>query len=60
MPQRIDGLQRAPLVGALDEGVREPLRLEEVRRLVEVLLAADLEAQVMRGSAPAPCCSTSE
>ena len=47
-PERIDRLQRAPLIRPLDERVPQPLALEELRRLVEVLLAADLEAEVMR------------
>src|SRR5581483_3539125 len=44
----IDRLERAPLVGALDELVPQPLRPEEVRGLVEVLLVADLESHMVR------------
>src|SRR5205085_4548818 len=46
-------LQRAALIGEFCERVPEPLALEEARSLVEVLLAADLEAQMMRLGASA-------
>ncbi len=45
---RIERAQCAALERCLDEGVLRAQRLEEVRGLVEVLLARDLEAEMPR------------
>lgn len=49
---RIAGAEGACLVGPLDPFDRQLLALKEMRGLVEILLAEDLEAQIAASALP--------